>query len=195
MKKLLLFFILLSFYLSVNADSKFHNQVNLGVLSSGDAPLSTVFFDASSKIHSLEEYEDTILLVVFWASWSQESVLQIIQLDKFAKDFRKLPFKIIAISEDFAGVSHVDIVFKKHGIKNLNLYYDDKQNLYNAFKAKTLPSAFLISQNGEKILEFSGGINWCLSSVREQIFSFFQGPFEIPRNSCLNNDVLQNLDK
>ena len=42
-------------------------------------------------------------LLVFWATWCGSCISELPSLENLAKDFRKLPFKIIALSQDYQG--------------------------------------------------------------------------------------------
>ena len=128
-------------------------------------------------------------LVVFWASWHGSHEKQLEQLDNLKKDFKKLPFEIIMVSEDFEGPDYIKDLFKKYEIKNISPYHDMNNKLFNAFGMNSLPLAFLINDSGERVLKFSGEFDWCLDGVRNQILSFIPGSYPIPRNSCYKDSM------
>ena len=66
------------------------------------------------------------------------------ELDILQKDFRKLPFEVLAISEDFKGIAVAEDHFNKYGIRHLKLYHDYKNSLFKAMGVVGLPTAFLI---------------------------------------------------
>ena len=62
------------------------------------------FFDIQGNKVYLDQYEGTNILLVFWATWCGTCVSELPSLDNLQKDFRKLPFKIIAVSQDYQGI-------------------------------------------------------------------------------------------
>ena len=67
----------------------------------------TNFFDSEGNKVYLDQYEGSTILLVFWATWCGSCVGELPSLDNLQKDFRKLPFKIIAVSEDYQGIEVV----------------------------------------------------------------------------------------
>jgi thiol-disulfide isomerase/thioredoxin len=156
---------------------------NIGTVDSGFAPSDVPFFDEKGVKHYLDEYDGKVVLVIFWASWCHSCLNQLDQLDNLKKDFKKIPFEIIIVSEDFEGIEHIKSVFTKYEVRHLYPYYDMNQKFYSEFGVKTLPSGFLVSENGEKVLSFTGEVKWYEEEVRRQILSFISGIYEIPRNT------------
>jgi thiol-disulfide isomerase/thioredoxin len=192
-KYLLRFFVIILFNCMIAITQVLGGQS--GALDSGYAPTDIPFYDLKGNKHYLEEMDGKVFLVVFWAGWCHSCISQIDQLDNLKKDFKKIPFEIIMISEDFAGPEHIQSVFTKYDIRHLIPYYDMNQNLFNAFGVESLPQAFLINANGERVLNFSGEIKWFEDAIRKQILSFIQGAYEIPRNSYVPDKISLKINK
>jgi len=88
------------------------------------------FFDANGNKVYLDQYEGNTILLVFWATWCGSCVGELPSLDNLQKDFRKLPFKIIAVSEDYQGIEVVKKYFSENEIRHLEIFHDYQNNLF-----------------------------------------------------------------
>ncbi len=120
-------------------------------------------------------------------------------LDILQKDFRKLPFEVLAISEDFKGIAVAEEHFNKYGIRHLKLYHDYKNSLFKAFSVIGLPTAFLIDPEGKIKIIFKGNTKWHDESIRDILLSEIPGNPETPKNSynttSLNKKIAPPGDK
>lgn len=153
-------------------------------------PEDIPFFDLEGKKHFFDEFDGSAVLIVFWATWINESPELIISLDYLKKDFRKLNFNVIALSEDYQSVDKIREFFDKHEIRHLKIYHDYKNNIYNAMKITTLPSFFLLSADFNNLYQFQGKANWNDEYIRNSLLGFIPGNPEIPKNS-FNKTILQ----
>ena len=166
-------------------------------------PDDVEFFDQEGKKHYFDEFDGKTVLIVFWASWLDEAPDLIISLDYLKKDFRKLKFDIIAISEDYQGVEHVKKFYDKYGIRHLKIYHDFKNKLYNHMKITNLPTFLLLDADFTQLYNFHGRMNWNDESVRNTLLSFIPGNPPIPRNTFTKNLIhhsqkkmeIQKIDK
>jgi thiol-disulfide isomerase/thioredoxin len=141
------------------------------------------FFDEHGKKHFFDEFDGKTVLIVFWASWIDESPEMIVALDYLKKDFRKLKFDIIAISEDYQGIIKVKEFFNKYEIRHLKIYHDYNHKLYNYMKITNLPSFFLLSADFVNLYQFYGRVNWIDETVRNSILGFIPDNPVMPKNS------------
>lgn len=172
----------------------FHNTVALASPKEGiwdfevsqsktSAPDDVAFFDQNSERHFLEEYEDKTLLVVFWASWCAFCSQQMSDLDILQKDFRKLPFDILPISEDYQDVKTVEHFYKRYDIRHLPIFRDYRNQLFKSFGVISIPTSFLIDENGIIIGTFSGIVPWNDEEVREILLKHITGHPPAPKNT------------
>lgn len=159
-----------------------------------DVPDSVPFFDETGAKVFLDEFEGQTILLTFWATWCSSCLHEILNLDLLQKDFKKLPFVILAISEDFHGMQTVKNYFKTAEIRHLKAYHDYKNQLFFAFTVAGLPTSFLIDINGKVVASFSGTTNWHDDNVRKQILSYIPGNPVEPKNSY-NTQVLNQKVK
>jgi thiol-disulfide isomerase/thioredoxin len=158
-----------------------------GISVPDDVPI----FDASNEKHYFEEYEGKTLLMVFWASWCAPCVAEMVDLDILQKDFRKLPFAVLAISEDYQGVKAIESFYKLNDIRHLAVVYDYRNALFNAFGVAGLPTSFLITEDGMNVATFKGAVNWYDDDVRSIILSHIPGNPPEPKNSYKSKSLNQ----
>lgn len=151
------------------------------------------FFDEEHNKRYLDEFEDETVLLVFWASWCGECSDSMVSLDVLAKDFRKLPFKIIAASEDHLGIEAIHKFYQDHELRHLEKFYDYKNALFKSMGIVGIPTAFLIIPDNKVKIEFKGRIKWHDPKIRELILSEIRGNPPMPKNSYKKPEVNYNL--
>ncbi len=151
------------------------------------------FKDKNEKSIYLEDYEGHNLLVVFWATWSAPSIDEMKSLERLAKDFRKLPIKIITISEDFKGLSTALDFANKHELRHLEIFYDPGRKLFEAFNVTSLPTRFIVGPDGKYDTKIEGIVNWDKNGIRNLLLDKMGiTPEARPKNSS-HGDSLQKL--
>ncbi|MGI4776327.1 MAG: TlpA disulfide reductase family protein [Janthinobacterium lividum] len=154
-----------------------------------DSPSEIAFFDEHGEKHFLDQLEGKTLLIVFWATWCASCEKEMPDLDILAKDFRKLPFEIITLSQDFQGMETVKKFFKSRQIRHLKAYHDYHNQLFAAFSVVGLPSSFLINAEGKIVVNFNGIVNWYDPDIRNILLSHISGNPEMPKNSHKVQDL------
>ena len=177
---------ILNFNLSCNAE-KITSINNL------PAPDDIAFFNKKGDKCFLDQYEGKTILVVFWATWCSSCVKEMPDLDLLQKDFRKLAFEVIAVSQDFQGVKLIKDFFKVHELRNLKIYHDYQNELFMAFSVIGLPTSFLIDPNGKIVKSFAGVVNWHEPAIRAIILEHIPGNPETPKNSYKAQDLNKSV--
>ena len=153
------------------------------------------FFDQEGNKVSLDQFEGKTILVSFWASWCGSCIEELPSLDILQKDFRKLPFEVVAISEDFKGIEAAKDHFEKYEIRHLKLYHDYKNALFKSMEVIGLPTTFLIDPNGKIKVIFKGNIKWHDDSIRNILLSEVAGNPETPKNSYTQTSLNKKIGK
>lgn len=196
--KIFLWFISLIFILSLYSGSILAENSSIIRPESSFVPDAN-FFDIDGNKVFLDQFEGKTILVSFWATWCGSCVEELPSLDILQKDFRKLPFEVLAISEDFKGIAVAEEHFNKYGIRHLKLYHDYKNSLFKAFSVIGLPTAFLIDPEGKIKIIFKGNTKWHDESIRDILLSEIPGNPETPKNSynttSLNKKIAPPGDK
>ena len=140
-------------------------------------------FDKDGEKHYFEEYEGKALLVTFWASWSAPCAEEIVNLDILQKDFRKIAFEVLAVSEDYQDVKVIEGFYKQHGIRYLNILHDYRNQLFKAFAVVGVPTTFVINADGMIVGRFDGIVAWHDDNVRKLLLDHIPGNPAEPKNS------------
>lgn len=180
------------FFLS---NASFAKDYRFVKLNEDYAPDDVAFFDEENKQHFLEEYEGDTLLLVFWASWCSPCVNEMASLDNLAKDFRKLKFKILPISEDYSGIEVAKQFYLEHNIRHLPLLHDYKNALFKAFAISGLPISYIIDQDGKIRGKFTGNVKWHDNQVREILLDHIPGNPPTPKNTYKEASLNKLVDK
>lgn len=150
-------------------------------------------YDKDSEKHFMEEYEGRTILLVFWASWCAPCAAEMLDLDMLQKDFRKLPFKVIAVSEDYQGIKAVQKFYEENEIRHLDIFHDYRNELFGAFEVVGMPTSFIITPDGKNVGIFKGVVNWHNEDVRKILLSYIPGNPEEPKNSYKDNSLNQTV--
>ncbi len=148
-----------------------------------NVPDDIIFFDEEKNQYSLDQFEGKTILLVFWATWSANCVKEMPDLDTLQKDFRKLPFSVIPVSEDYQDVKVIIEYYKSYQIRYLPIYQDYRNQLFKALGVISLPTSILIDPNGKIVTSFIGNTNWYDEKIRETILSAIPGNYPEPKNS------------
>jgi thiol-disulfide isomerase/thioredoxin len=151
------------------------------------------FYDQDNQKRFLEEYEGNVVLLVFWASWCGGCVDELPKLDNLQKDFRKLPFKVVALSEDNQNLEYLKNYFTQKEIRYLEIFQDRNSKLMTNLIVAGLPTAYLIDIDGKLKAEFRGNIKWESDEVRKIIIAEFKDTPELPRNSFKHKQFFENV--
>lgn len=190
-------FFLIVTYLLISTNSFALDQIKLGVkmLDLYTVPDTVVFLDDKGEKYSLDNFEGKTILLVFWATWCASCIKEMPDLDVLQKDFRKLPFAIIPVSQDYQGIKIIQKYYKDYDIRYLPIYHDFKNQLFKAFSIVGLPTAILINPDGKMLVSFVGTINWYDEEIRNIILSNIPGNHPEPKNSYREQTLNQPVNK
>ena len=146
-------------------------------------PENLPFYDNTHNKHYFDEMDQQTILLVLWASWLPESPELLRKLHYLAKDFRKLDFTIIALSEDYLGIDSIEKFFKQNDIRHIKIYYDYKNAIYNHIGIKSLPAFFLITSKGEEFIKICGNPKWDQDAIRNTLLGYIPGNPPIQKNT------------
>ncbi|XVN42821.1 MAG: TlpA disulfide reductase family protein [Candidatus Rickettsia vulgarisii] len=171
-------------------------QIRPGIkkLDLSNVPDSIIFFDEKGEKYSLDKFEGRTILLVFWATWCASCIKEMPDLDVLQKDFRKLPFEIIPVSQDYQGIEVVKKYYQDNNLRYLPIYHDFKNQLFKAFSIVGLPTAILISPEGKMLVSFVGYINWYEKEVRDVLLEHIPGNHHEPKNSYQEQSLNQPVN-
>lgn len=141
------------------------------VVSPLSLSVNSIFYNQNMEKKSLENFDDHFIIIHFWASWCMDCQRELISLNKLQKDFKKKALMVIAISEDFKGISAIDRFFTEHKIEYLDIYLDKKKSIYDKLKINHLPASYLMDFDGKIIASSHPGIpvDWENEELKEYL--------------------------
>ena len=163
MKLLTFKFILIFIYLISSSSSYAIQQLNLDnlVIHKDPKKLEKInFTNINNKIIHLKEFEDSLIIINFWATWCAPCIEEMPSLNRLQANpvFKNL--KIIPINVGRDSIEKSQNFFKKLKINNLKIYFDNDVELSNKFLLRGLPTTVFVNKKGEEFARIIGFINF-----------------------------------
>ena len=118
------------------------------------------FQDINSKDLKLSDFAGKLLLINLWATWCEPCKEEMPSLDRLQKQYNKEDFHILAISIDRGPKKNSADFFVDYKISNIDLFFDDKNNIPREVRAAGLPFSLFINQEGKQIAKLIGPAEW-----------------------------------
>lgn len=129
------------------------------------------FVDEQGAVRHLSDYPGDAFVVNLWATWCAPCTAELPSLDALAGRLATQPIKVLALSSDHGGAPVVRKFYEQHGIKNLAVLLDPQGRALEAFKARGVPTTFIIDAHGMEQAYAEGNQNWdtgaAVSRLRE----------------------------
>lgn len=114
--------------------------------------------DLKGKTHSLPDYEGRVILVNFWASWCPPCIYEMPELTRLQQQMTDKPFDILAIN---VGEKKYKVMkFTKLVNFELPVLLDTRNETFNAWGVRTLPTSFLVDASGKIRYRVRGNPGW-----------------------------------
>ena len=123
-------------------------------------------FDDSQSL-SLDEYQGFIVLIDFWASWCAPCRVSLPLLDELRSRYQHKGFEVISIN---LNPNPNDAVkFLKRYPVNYPVVFDGSKTVSKQFHLKSIPSSYLMNQNGEVVFSQQGFNRSDIQLIESQI--------------------------
>lgn len=186
-------FLLFSLLIFTNISPILANSYKYAKIENALLPDDMPIFDENNEKHFMDEYEGSPILLVFWASWCSGCSNEMVSLDILQKDFRKLNFKIIPVSVDYAGMQPAIDFYKQYEIRYLPILHDYKNALFKAISVTSLPTALIVDSDGNIKGKFTGEVPWHDDSIRAQLLKFIPNNPATPKNTYKKESLDQKV--
>ena len=157
--KLFLLFIFLSFSSITSADQILDIK-NLKIHKDPKKVTNIVFRNSEDLMVSLEDFDNKLVIINFWATWCAPCREEMPSLDILQSNGKIKNLIILPINVGKENIDKAKKFFEDLEIKNLQLYYDDSVKLANNFSLIGLPTTILINKNGEEFARILGSIDF-----------------------------------
>tara|TARA_B100001564_G_C20269027_1_gene502861 strand:+ start:16 stop:525 length:510 start_codon:yes stop_codon:yes gene_type:complete len=121
---------------------------------------SVTFLDDKKNLLNLKDYQGSLVLLNFWASWCAPCKEEMPSLDilQSNKDLDNLIIFPINVGQD--KIEKASKFFKDLDIKNLQIYYDSQITLAKKFELRGIPTSILFNKNGLEFARILGSIDF-----------------------------------
>ena len=144
-----------------NCNILYADTTSEDLLIVSDKPGFTSFFeDVESNKVSISNFKDKLILVNLWATWCEPCKEEMPSLDRLQSLFDKNEFHILAISVDRGPKKNSLKFFSDFNIENIDLYFDDRNEIPREIKALGLPVSIFIDKSGNEIAKLIGPAEW-----------------------------------
>ena len=135
--------------------------LNNMVINEIPKPISSLIFeDFSGNEINLNQYNEKLVIINFWATWCAPCKKEMPSLDKLyqAKNFNNL--QVFAVNMEQPNTLKTKKFFTDLNIKKLEIFFDSNLNFVKKFKLRGVPTTILINKKGEEFARVIGSINF-----------------------------------
>ena len=121
---------------------------------------NVIFLDKNDKKINIKEFNGSLLLLNFWATWCEPCKEEMPSLDRLQINENLSNLKIFAINISQESKKKVDRFFKDLNIKNFDPYFDSPTTLAKVFSLRGVPTSILIDKDGKEFSRIIGSIDF-----------------------------------
>ncbi|MFM5906742.1 MAG: TlpA family protein disulfide reductase, partial [Novosphingobium sp.] len=112
--------------------------------------------DPAGKKLALTSLKGKPVLINLWATWCAPCVAELPQLDRLAESKH---LRVLTVSQDMQTDKVADFL-KQRGVKNLEPWLDEKNDLSAHYEIQTLPTTILYDAEGREVWRITGPRDW-----------------------------------
>ncbi|MDC1270299.1 TlpA family protein disulfide reductase [Porticoccus sp.] len=124
------------------------------------SPLPLLSFDDGLKSVGIEKFAGKYVLMNFWATWCAPCVTEMPSLDKLAVRLHTKGLIVVAVSQDLNELSKVKSFLKPMMLKEIVIWYDEKNKGFRELGLRGLPTTILINPDGLIVAKLEGSAEW-----------------------------------
>ena len=133
---------------------------------------SLTFLDHKNNQLNLDEYQGSLILMNFWATWCAPCKEEMPSLDLLIKNENLNNLRIFPINIGKDSNQKAIAFFKNLGIKNLKVYFDPPETLAKKFGLRGIPTSILFNKKGEEFARIIGSIDFSNKEFIEWLSSY-----------------------
>ena len=118
------------------------------------------FLDVKNKQISLNDYQGSLIILNFWATWCAPCKEEMPSLDLLQKNKNLDNLIIFPINVGQENIEKASNFFKDLKIKNLDLYFDSQVTLAKKFGLRGIPTSILFNKDGLEFARIIGSVNF-----------------------------------
>ena len=121
---------------------------------------NVIFLDKNDKKINIKEFNGSLLLLNFWATWCEPCKEEMPSLDRLQINENLSNLKIFAINISQESKKKVDSFFEDLNIENFDPYFDAPTTLAKTFSLRGVPTSILIDKDGKEFARIMGSIDF-----------------------------------
>ncbi len=132
------------------------------------------FKDAEGRDLSLADFKGRLVMLNLWATWCAPCRREMPDIDALQAKYGGKDFIVLALSQDRKGVDAVRDFYAEIGVKNLEIFIDQKARSSRKLRAPGLPTTLLLNKSGSEIGRLIGPANWNSADAQKLIEHFLR---------------------
>ena len=118
------------------------------------------FLDEKNKQLNLKNYQGSLILLNFWATWCAPCKEEMPSLDRLQNDENLNNLKIFPINVGQDNIEKASKFFEDLEIKNLDIYFDSPITLAKKFGLRGVPTSIIFNKDGLEFARIIGSIDF-----------------------------------
>lgn len=125
--------------------------------------------DSQGRMVDLQDLNDEVVLVNFWASWCGPCVQEIASLVRLVDHFDDRPFRVLAVNIGETE-SHINGFFDALGVTpNFDVLHDHDGDTAKAWRVYAVPSTYLLDRQQNIRYGYRGALPWDRPDIIETV--------------------------
>ena len=154
------FLIIFIFLISNTLASEVPNIKNIVIHKELKTYDNITFLDIDKKTIKLIDYEGSLILLNFWATWCAPCKEEMPSLDALKKISSLDNIEIFPINIGKDNLKKTKEFFKDLNIRNLNIYFDNQTTLAKDLNLRGVPTTILFNKEGKEFARILGSIDF-----------------------------------
>ena len=125
--------------------------------------------DEDGQLVDLDQLEDKVILVNFWASWCGPCVKEIASLLRLVDRFDGTDFEVLAVNISETPEKVAEFFETRDITPNFNVVYDLDGDAARQWRIYAVPSTYLLDRNQAVRFGYRGALRWDKPSVIETV--------------------------
>lgn len=125
-----------------------------------EAPLRAVDDENGKPVDLAAALKGKVVVLNFWATWCAPCIQELPTLDRLQAEMGSGRFQVVAVSVDLRGMEKVGPFWKEKGFKHLSILIDQRSQMMRGFKARGLPTTYVIDAEGKVVGYLEGHADW-----------------------------------